>query len=98
MLSHTNWIEKSGIAERSSLEREHGFRGDLLETGLSYAQLDGPSVAIFEPIVCRVAQIETAVRQNSKAPDFDGLDIILEKFGDVREFEVIFVGVHPLHK
>ena len=36
------------------------------------------SLASFEHVVRRVHQLEAAVRKNPKAPDFDGLDHLLE--------------------
>jgi hypothetical protein len=75
---HGYWATRSGAAERSAATRDHRLWSTLLRLGLSYDLLDPANCACLEFAARRLAQIETAVKRNPKAPDYDGLDAMLE--------------------
>ena len=76
------WLAKSGMHGKSSLGREHGFLLEVLEMAMSYDQLNGMNIAALEVLARRIVQIEIAVRRSPKSPDFEGLDVMLERGED----------------
>ena len=75
---HSDWARNSGVGERSGVCREHRLLLELLRTFLETDQVDVSSLAGTELLVRRLFQIELAVERNPRAPDFEGLDALLE--------------------
>lgn len=74
---HMNWRVKSGVAERSSVCRVHKSVCDALHHFQSFDQLNRWGSAGIEQLVRQLHVWETATRRNPKAPDFEGLDVVL---------------------
>ena len=75
---HHDWVRNSGIGDKSSACREHRLLLEILRMLMEFDQLDVSSLGGTELLVRRIYQIEIAVERNSKQPDFDGLDALLE--------------------
>ena len=75
---HNEWVKSSGVNERAAYTREHRFILDVLRLLLQFDQIDGSSVAGCELLLRRMYQIEVACRKSPKAPEFDGLEFLLE--------------------
>jgi len=72
-----DWEAKSGVAPRGAVAREHKFVSTWLYLMLCSDQLDISNLMSAELAARRLIQIEAAVRRSPKAPDFDGLDMIM---------------------
>ena len=72
-----DWEAKSGVAPRGGVAREHKFVSTWLYLMLTTDQLDISNLISAELAARRLIQIEAAVRRNPKAPDFDGLDMVM---------------------
>ena len=75
---HNEWIRTSGVSDKAAFAREHKFLLDLLRVFLQYDQVDASSLAGCELLLRRIYQIEMAVRRSPKAPDFEGLEFLME--------------------
>ena len=75
---HNSWVKSSGTAEKAAHTREHRFILEVLRLLLQYDQLECSSLAGAELLLRRLYQIELAVRKSPKAPDYDGLEFLLE--------------------
>ena len=73
-----NFIRLSGLPEKSAPAREHKLISKVLRLLYQYDQLDLVNLAGGEMLIRRLLQLETATRKNPRAPNFDGLDIILD--------------------
>ncbi|CAK0844871.1 unnamed protein product [Prorocentrum cordatum] len=75
---HTTWLRRSGVAERGNVAREHHMICASLRMMQQFDQLDLFNIAGAEYLVRRLKQLESATRKNPRAPDFEGLDLILD--------------------
>ena len=75
---HTDFIRKSGVAEKSSAAREHRHGHEILRLLCEYDQIDPSNSCAAEYLTRRLIQIESAVRRNARRPDFEGLDALLD--------------------
>ncbi|CAK0845014.1 unnamed protein product [Prorocentrum cordatum] len=75
---HTTWLRRSGVAERGNVAREHHMICVSLRMMQQFDQLDLFNIAGAEYLVRRLKQLESATRKNPRAPDFEGLDLILD--------------------
>ena len=79
---HTDFVRKSGVAEKSSAAREHRHGHEVLRLITEYDQIDICNSAAAEYVARRMLQIESAVRCNARQPDFEGLDALLDSAVD----------------
>ncbi|CAK0895895.1 unnamed protein product [Prorocentrum cordatum] len=75
---HATWLRRSGVAERGNVAREHHMICVSLRMMQQFDQLDLFNIAGAEYLVRRLKQLESATRKNPRAPDFEGLDLILD--------------------
>ena len=74
---HNNWVLKSGIGPNSGLANEQRHVLSIINMLVTYDMLDAGNIAGAELAARRVLQIERAVRQNCRQPDFIGLEVML---------------------
>ena len=75
---HAEWVQNSGIGERSAVCRKLRLLLELLRTLVETGHVDVSSFAGTELMVRRGFPIELAAEQNPWSPDFDSLDALLD--------------------
>eukprot|EP00435_Cladocopium_sp_Y103_P025473 s1233_g6.t1 len=75
---HLQWARNSGISQYGAAVFEHRTLCDCLKSFIQVDQVDPSSLLGAEYLVRRLIQIETAVSRNPAAPDYSGLDVIME--------------------
>ncbi|CAK0905984.1 unnamed protein product, partial [Prorocentrum cordatum] len=75
---HATWLRRSGVAERSDVAREHHMICVALRMKQQFDQPDLFNIAAAEYLIRRLKQLEAAARKNPRAPDFEGLELILD--------------------
>jgi hypothetical protein len=75
---NTVFCRQSGIGDKTNLAREHRLICRVLRMLHQYDQCDITNLAAAELLVRRMLQLEAATRRNPRAPDFEGLDVILD--------------------
>ena len=75
---HLQWSRNSGISQYSAALFEHRVICDSLKAFITVDQIDPSSLLGVEYLVRRLIQIETAVSRNPSAPDYSGLEVIME--------------------
>ena len=76
---HLGWARNSGISSYSAAVHEHRVLCDVLRILMTTDQVDVSSLLGVELLTRRVVQIETAVARNPVAPDYTGLEIMMEQ-------------------
>ena len=76
---HLTWAQASGVSCYLAGVHEHKNLCDMLRVGISTDQSDLSNLLMAEFAVRRLVQIETAVGRNPAAPDYSGLDLIMEQ-------------------
>ncbi|CAK0887158.1 unnamed protein product, partial [Prorocentrum cordatum] len=66
------WMRDAHVPDNDRVNHEHGSLMEILETALTYDQLDVSALASFEILSRRVQLLEEAYTSNPKAPRFDG--------------------------
>ncbi|CAK0801976.1 unnamed protein product, partial [Prorocentrum cordatum] len=66
------WMRDAHVPDNDRVRHEHGSLMEILETALTYDQLDVSAPASFEILSRRVQLLEEAYTSNPKAPRFDG--------------------------
>ncbi|CAK0837444.1 unnamed protein product, partial [Prorocentrum cordatum] len=66
------WMRDAHVPDNDRVRHEHGSLMEILETALTYDQLDVSALASFEILSRRVQLLEEAYTSNPKAPRFDG--------------------------
>ena len=72
------FVRQSGIGEKSAVAREHRLISKALRLMHQFDQVDPTNLASAELLVRRLLQLEAATRRNPRAPDFEGLDVVLD--------------------
>jgi len=72
-----NWRRTSGVPERGIVARFHSAVTEVLRMMLSVDQLDPNHIICAELLVRYLVLIESATARNPKAPDWEGLDLIV---------------------
>ncbi|CAK0872195.1 unnamed protein product [Prorocentrum cordatum] len=75
---HITWLRRKGVAERSNVVWEHPMICVALRMMQQFDKLDLYNVSGAEYLIRRLRQLEAAVRKNPRAPDFQGLDLVLD--------------------
>lgn len=75
---HLQWAKNSNVNTHSSVCHEHKNLLECIRLGLLRDQLDLSNLLMAEMMIRRVVQLEVAVSRNNTAPDFAGLDVLLE--------------------
>eukprot|EP00435_Cladocopium_sp_Y103_P025170 s756_g6.t1 len=75
---HLHWSRNSGVSSFGAAVFEHRTLCDCLKSFIQVDQIDVSSLLGAEYMVRRLIQIETAVTRNPQAPDYSGLDVIME--------------------
>lgn len=75
---HLQWLQHSGVNPRSSIGYEHKYLIECLRLSICRDQLDPTNLLGLELLTRRIVQLEVAVARNSAAPDFSGLDMLME--------------------
>eukprot|EP00438_Fugacium_kawagutii_P027262 Skav214355 [mRNA] locus=scaffold86:483215:498428:+ [translate_table: standard] len=75
---HLQWAQNSGISSYAAALFEHRTICDCLKAFIQTDQVDPSSLLGTEYMVRRLIQIETAVGRNPAAPDYSGLEVIME--------------------
>ena len=76
---HHNWVMTSGVSNFSAAAHEHKILADIIRVGIATDQVDLSNLMMAELAVRRVVQIEMAVARNPSAPDYSGLDLVMEQ-------------------
>ena len=72
------FIRQSGLPDKSAAAREHRLLSKILRLLHQYDQVDICNLAGVELLVRRLLQVGAATRKNPRAPNYDGLEIILD--------------------
>ena len=76
---HLNWSQSSGVSHFSAAAHEHKVLCDMIRVGIATDQLDLSNLLMAEITIRRLIQIEMAVARNPSAPDYSGLDLVMEQ-------------------
>ena len=76
---HLSWSNAFGVFQFSAAAHEHKVLCDMVRVGIATDQLDLSNLAMTELGVRRSIQIEMAVARNASAPDYSGLDLVMEQ-------------------
>ena len=66
------WMRDVGVPETDRVRHEHGILCNILQTAMTYDQLEVSSLCSFELVARRLQLIEEAYSSSPKAPKFDG--------------------------
>ncbi|CAK0895237.1 unnamed protein product, partial [Prorocentrum cordatum] len=66
------WMRDGHVPDNDRVKHEHGSLMEILETALTYDQLDVSALASFEILSRRIQLLEEAHTSNPKAPRFEG--------------------------
>ncbi|CAK0909748.1 unnamed protein product [Prorocentrum cordatum] len=66
------WMRDAHVPDNDRVKHEHGSLMEILETALTYDQLDVSALASFEILSRRIQLLEEACASNPKAPRFEG--------------------------
>ncbi|CAK0825933.1 unnamed protein product, partial [Prorocentrum cordatum] len=66
------WMRDAHVPDNDRVKHEHGSLMEILETALTYDQLDVSALASFEILSRRIQLLEEAYTSNPKAPRFEG--------------------------
>ncbi|CAK0900570.1 unnamed protein product [Prorocentrum cordatum] len=66
------WMRDARVPDNDRVKHEHGSLMEILETALTYDQLDVSALASFEILSRRIQLLEEAYTSNPKAPRFEG--------------------------
>ena len=66
------WMRDTGVPETDRVRHEHGLLCDVLQTAMTYDQLEVSSLCCFELLARRLQLLEEAYSASPKAPRFDG--------------------------
>ena len=76
---HLSCSNASGASQFSAAAHEHKVVCDMIRVGIPADQLDLSNLVLSELAVRRIIQIEMAVSRNPSAPDYSGLDLVMEQ-------------------
>lgn len=75
---HLQWIQHSGVNQKSSISHEHKCLIECLRLAICRDQLDVTNLMSMELLTRRIIQLELAVSRNPSSPEFGGLDLLME--------------------
>lgn len=75
---HLTWLKNSGVSQYSMISHDHRIICNVLRASLEIDQINAANSLALELLARRLVQIETAVARNPLAPDFSGLELMLE--------------------
>ena len=75
---HLQWARNSGVSSYAACLHEHRCICDYLKYLIATDQVDVSCLLGTEMMCRRLITIETAVTRNPQAPDFSGLDLVME--------------------
>eukprot|EP00435_Cladocopium_sp_Y103_P014337 s2772_g3.t1 len=75
---HAAWARSSGVTQASAICHEHQSLCESLRLGLIRDQLDISNSMAFGHLTRRIITLEIAVSRSPSAPDFSGLDLLVE--------------------
>lgn len=75
---HLQWSQHSGVSQYTACVHEHRAICDYLRYLISVDQVDVTNLLGAEMMCRRLITIETAVSRNPAAPDFSGLELMME--------------------
>lgn len=75
---HLQWARNSGVSSYAACLHEHRCICDYLKYFIATDQVDVSCLLGAEMMCRRLITIETAVTRNPQAPDFSGLDLVME--------------------
>lgn len=81
-MHHQGWLQKSGVHAGGAVARQHHTICTALRFMQSFDQYDLSMAASAEYLVRALVQLEAAARRNPKAPDFTGLEVMIEAHAD----------------
>eukprot|EP00969_Alexandrium_andersonii_P203654 8998796-Alexandrium_andersonii.AAC.1 len=67
----------TGLSQSSSISHEHRIPVEALRLGHSQDQLDLSNLGMVGHLTRRIIQLEVAVSQNVRFPDFSGLELVM---------------------
>lgn len=75
---HLQWIQHSGVNQKSSISHEHKCLIECLRLAICRDQLDVTNLMSMELLTRRIIQLELAVSRNPSSPEFGGLELLME--------------------
>ena len=75
---HLQWVKNSNVNPRTSVVHEHRNLIEVLRLAITRDQLDASNLQCLELVVRRLVQLEIAVSRSANAPDYTGLEVLLE--------------------
>ena len=75
---HLQWVKNSNVNPRTSVVHEHRNLIEVLRLAITRDQLDASNLQCLELAVRRLVQLEIAVSRSANAPDYTGLEVLLE--------------------
>jgi hypothetical protein len=75
---HLQWLKNSGVAQKTSVAHEHKTLVEVIRLAVCRDQLNPLNLMSMELVVRRLVQLEIAVSRSPSAPEFAGLDLLME--------------------